>query len=86
MRRAHNIKPIVTMCGICHAHSNGHMDMFRAKCRNAALPAMYIAPIRWDASHSQIRIEILASKILGRTRQANSIVRALEFQGADTAE
>ena len=53
------------------------MDMFRAKCRNAALPAMYIAPIRWDASHSQIRIEILASKILGRTRQANSIVRAL---------
>jgi hypothetical protein len=42
---------------------------------------MYIAPFRWGASHTQIRIEILASKILGRTRQANSIVRALEFQG-----
>jgi hypothetical protein len=24
---------MVTMCGICHAHSNGHMDMFRAKVR-----------------------------------------------------
>jgi hypothetical protein len=86
MRRAHNIKPLVTTCGVYQAHSNGHMDMFRAKCRNAALPDMYIAPIRWDASHSQIRIEILASKILGRTRQANSIVRALEFHGAETAE
>jgi NAD-dependent DNA ligase len=86
MRRAHNIKTMVTTCGFCHAHSNRHMDMFRAKCRNAALPAMHIAPIRWDASHSQIRIEILASKIFGRTRQANSIVRALEFHGAETAE
>ena len=76
---------MVTMCGSATRIRTG-MDMFRAKCRNAALPAMYIAPIRWDASHSQIRIEILASKILGRTRQANSIVRALEFQGADTAE
>ena len=63
--------------GICNAHSNGHMDTFHAKCRNVVPPVMYTVLIRLDASHSQIRIEILASKILGHTRRANSIVSAL---------
>jgi hypothetical protein len=61
----HNIGPtVITMSGICRAHSSGHMDMFHAKYRNSVPPGMmYISPIRWDTNHSRIRIEILASKI-----------------------
>jgi hypothetical protein len=39
------------------------MDMFHTKGRNAAPLAMYTVPIRWGASHSEIQIEISASKI-----------------------
>jgi hypothetical protein len=69
MRRVHNIEPTVTMSGMCHVHSNGHMDMFHAKYRNSALPGMCIPRIRWDTNRSQIRIEISASKICGHTRR-----------------
>jgi hypothetical protein len=75
MGRVRNIGPTVTLptitlppamrvSGSCHAHSKGHMGMFRAKCcRDPAPGMMYIPPIRWDANRSLIRIEILASKI-----------------------
>jgi len=51
------------MAAIGYERSNRHMDMVYAKCRDTTPPGMYISPIRWDISHFQIRIEILASEI-----------------------
>jgi hypothetical protein len=64
---------MVTISGMRHTHSNDPMDMFHAKGCSVALLAMYTAPIRWGASHSETQIEISASKICGHIRLADNM-------------